>query len=220
STFLYGFTDAPLRRKGSMTPSQQKRRAELEARLGQPDPQAVELGFGELVREWRGRLPSGAGLNLDTDDHPAYRRALRSILRASPSPGVRHRITSSKDRRTKSNPLFPVNLADLRIRHGQANHRGETIAFSKLLQAAVERLAIFTVWSNCVKKKSENHDQASAAMALGLLKHRWSWKKILSQRLFPGHQSLSSRWQDYYWRRVPSAIYGSRQAQHACRYAV
>ena len=110
STFLYGFTDSPLRRKGSMTPAQKKRRAALEERLGQPDPRAVELGFGALVREWRGRLPPGAELNLDTDDHPAYRRALRSILREAPSPPVRHRITSSKARRTKSNPLFPVNL--------------------------------------------------------------------------------------------------------------
>ena len=220
STFLYGFTDSPLRRKGSMTPTQKKRRAALEERLGQPDPRAVELGFGALVREWRGRLPPGAELNLDTDDHPAYRRALRSILREAPSPPVRHRITSSKERRTKSNPLFPVNLADLRIRHGQANHRRETIAFSKLLQAAVERLAIFTVWSNCVKKKSENQDEATAAMELGLLKGRLTWKKILSRRLFPGHQRLSSRWQDYYWRRVPSPIYGSRQARHACGYAV
>ena len=29
STFIYGFNDAPLRRKGTMTPFQRRRRAEL-----------------------------------------------------------------------------------------------------------------------------------------------------------------------------------------------
>jgi hypothetical protein len=219
STFIYGFNDAPLRRKGSMTPFQKRRWRELEQKQGRPDPKAVERGFAELVEELLPRLPEGETLDLHSDDHPAYQRALRGIGSRRKGPAIRHRITSSRQRRTTSNPLFPVNLADLRIRHGQANHRRETIAFSKHLQAALERMALFMVWSNCVKRRSENHDETTAAMAVGVLKRRLGWKEILKRRLFPGRLKLGDRWQSYYERRVPSPIYGPRLARHECAYA-
>jgi hypothetical protein len=38
---------------------------------------------------------------------------------------------------TAQNPLFPVNLADLLLRHSSANHKRETIAFSKRRQGAM-----------------------------------------------------------------------------------
>jgi hypothetical protein len=134
-------------------------------------------------------------------------------------PGIDHRVTSSKERRTMRNPLFPVNLADLLLRHASANHRRETIAFSKRHQAALERLAVTLVWRNYIKKRRENGPPESAAMWLGLLKRLLTWQDVLRWRLFPAHAELPEPWVAYYWRRVRTAVFGDRQAVHACRMA-
>ena len=128
SHYFYAFTDAELRRKGRMTATQRRRRAVLEARRGRPHPGAVELETAELLRLV---APAPQCLELHTDDHPAYPRALRRL----PHLRVHHRVTSARAPRTPRNPLFPVNLLDLLIRHCGANHKRETIAFSKRRQA-------------------------------------------------------------------------------------
>ena len=220
SWLLYHFTDSPLRRKGAMTPLQKARRAELERRLGRPDPKAVEVGIDALLTAVLTRhLPTGT-LHLHSDDHPAYRRALRRVrahrqLRSR----IRHHVTSSTLRRTCRNPLFPVNLADLLIRHASANHRRETIAFSKRRQAALERLALFAVWRNAIKRRRENGPATTAAMEIGLTPRPLTWRDVLRKRLFPQHHDLSRTWREYYWRRVKTAAYGAGQAAHRCRYA-
>ena len=219
SWFLYHFTDSPLRRKGRMTEHQKRRRAQLELRHGRPDPKAVERGMADLVRPLL-KASARETLHLHSDDHPAYPRALRRLAgEGSTGVGVTHQITSSKARRTQSNPLFPVNLADLLIRHSSANHRRETIAFSKQRQAALERAAVFSVWRNCVKRRAENGPRKSAAMWLGLLDRLLTWRQVLRRRLFPGHTDLPSPWESYYWRRIKTPIYGNRQTTHACCYA-
>jgi hypothetical protein len=184
SWLLYHFTDSPLRRKGSMTPGQKMRRAELEELFGRPDPKAVEKGMAYLLRPLLERVKVGQELVLHSDDHPAYRRALQRL-----------------------------------VRHSSANHRRETIAFSKRRQAALERAAIFTVWRNCIKKRSENGPQKSAAMWVGLLDRLLTWKQVLRRRLFPAHADLPREWMDYYWRKVKTVTMGDRQTCHACRYA-
>jgi hypothetical protein len=228
SWFLHHFTDSPLRRKGAMTPEQRRRREELESTLGRPDPKAVETGIVELLQplvpRWDGEKESrrdrnGPPLVLHSDDHPAYRRALRRLRRRHPRPPLRHVVTSSTARRTTSNPLFPVNLADLLLRHGQANHRRETIAFSKRRQGALERLAVFAVWRNAIKRRREKRGEETAAMAAGVLERPLSWREVFRRRRFPRRHLLPGRWEHYYWRRVKTAALGARQTEHRLRYA-
>lgn len=223
SWFLYYFTDSPLRRKGAMTRFQKARRRQLEERLGRADPKAVEQGIFALLRPLLTRVSPAVGMELHSDDHPAYRRALRRIRSQPPrlasTAPMRHCITSSTQRRTRANPLFPVNLADLLLRHGSANHRRETIAFSKRRQGALERLALFTVWRNYVKKHREKGPCESAAMKVGLFDRLLDWRQILRRRLFPAHTKLPQPWDRYYWRRIPTAALAGRQTCHACRYA-
>ena len=231
SWFLHHFTDSPLRRKGTMTPEQKTRRGELERTLGRPDPQAIELGMAELVRvisrRWKpGRrdtnLPVPPGpiqeRLLHSDDHPAYRRSLRR-LEVEGVVGIRHVVTSSTERRTTSNPLFPVNLADLLLRHGQANHRRETIAFSKRRQGALERLAVFTVWRNAIKRRREKRGGETAAMAAGMLDRPLSWAEVFRRRRFPRRRLLPGAWWGYYWRKVKTPVLGPRQTEHQAKYA-
>ncbi len=219
SWFIYHFTDAPLRRKGSMTRVQKVRREELEHIYGRPDPKAVEKSMAALVCPLLKRV-ADSEVVIHSDDHKAYPRAFRRLAREDPrAPEIDHRITSSKARRTRRNPLFPVNLADLLARHASANHRRETIAFSKTRQAAMERAAVFTVWRNCIKRRAENGPAESAAMYVGVLDRLLTWRRGLRGRLFPGHARLPQEWVEYYWRRIKTAVYEDRQVAHICFYA-
>ncbi len=236
SWFLYHFTDSPLRRKGTMTPDQKKRRVELEARLGRPDPKAVENGVFELVSVvWETPLPvSTPGVREDhdaphppiytlySDDHPAYRRAVRRFDRAcSPTdrPRLQHRTTPSTAPRTSSNNLFPCNLTDLLLRHCGANHRRETIAYDKRRQGGLERAAIFTVWRNAIKWRRENHPGETAAMKAGMATRPLTWAEVFACRRFPRERELPGSWWEYYWRRVKTAALGERQTENLARFA-
>jgi transposase-like protein len=243
SWFLYHFTVSPLRRKGSMTPSQIRKRQTLEQTLGRPDPKAVEKGILDLLRPLKPRLPlrpapipplpssppspSGPArppngdeppdapdpirqLMLYSDHHRAYPRALQSLQQEDPTLRIIHQTISSKERRTTSNPLFPVNLADLLIRHSKANHRRETIAFSKKLPRAVQRMAVFLVWRNLIKRQREKRPGVTAAMAAGVVSEPWSWSRVFRRRRFVRPQDLSDRWWDYYWGKVEAPAMGKR----------
>lgn len=128
-------------------------------------------------------------------------------------------MTPSTDPRTRANPLFPVNLADLLLRHCGANHRRETIAFSKRRQSAIERLAIFTVWRNTIKWRREKRPGETAAMRAEILKEPLSWGRLFRRRLFPRKEALSETWWGYYWRRVKTAVLGDGQRVHGLKYA-
>lgn len=217
SWLLYHFTDSPLRRKGRMTPEQKARRAEIETTYGKPDPKAIEKDVAELLETTLAR--SHADIVLHSDDHPAYPRAIRRLQRARPAlPTIELRTTPSTAPRNVQNPLFAVNLADLLIRHTGANHKRETIAFSRRRQAAAERNAVFLVWRNYIKPRREKRPPKTPAMAAGIEERPWSWREIFKQRLFPTKIALPPRWREYYFRRVKTVVY-PRQTLHRCRYA-
>ena len=209
SHFFYAFTDSELRRKGRMTSWQKRRREEIEAQHGRPDPKSIEKEIAELVR----LLPKGDGLVILSDEHPAYPRGLkRSGIE------VTHRVTPSTAPRTKANPLFPINLIDLLIRHSGSNHKRETIAFSKTRQNVVERLAIFQVWRNFVKSFSEKTQDASPAMRLGLADRKLDPAEILGKRRFPWRVNLPERLDRYYRRLVTTGPRGLSRP-HELRFA-
>src|SRR5262249_37598359 len=141
--------------------AQRRRRAWLEARFGRPDPKALELDIAELVRI---SAPGSCPLTIRSDEHPAYPRAFRRLKPRI----IRHECTPSVEARTPHNPLFRVNLLDLLLRHNSANHKRETIAFSKRHQSALERAALLVLWRNLVKPFSENNGGGTPAMRIGL----------------------------------------------------
>ena len=193
SHFLHAFTDSELRRKGRMTAGQKARRQALEAESGKPDPKSIEKEMAEALK----LLPGEGELVLHTDEHPAYGRALRRVGRP-----LRHVVTSSERPRTARNPLFAVNLADLLIRHSGANHKRETIAFSKRRQGAAERLAIFQVWRNFVKCFSEGHGGGTPAQRLKVVEKRLTVEEVLERRLFVSRVRLPERLLRYYRREI------------------
>ena len=207
--FLY-HTDSELRRKGRMTPHQKQRRAELERQYGRPNPRAVAIGVRELLETITEKHTS---MTVRSDDHRAYPRAMRGLACQ-----ITHRITSSKARRDQRNPLWEVNLLDLMIRHSTAAHKRETIAWAKRRQASAEKLSIFQVWRNYVKRRWENGPDVSSAMLEGLARRRLSITDLMRQRLFPGRIRVPPRWRLYYERRVETVALGVNR-RHTLTYA-
>ena len=197
SHYFHGFTESELRRKGTMTQAQRKRRARLETLLGRPDPKSIEKEVAELVRIV---VPRPQELELHTDEHQAYPRALRALTHLR----VGHRTISSRAARNAQNPLFPINLLDLLFRHSGANHKRETIAFSKRRQSGIERMWVFLVWRNYIKSFSERHPGESPAMKSGIVDRLLSVKEVLASRRFPSLIELPRRWAMHYWRQTPT----------------
>jgi len=213
SLFVYGFNDAELRRSGTMRPAQAVKRSILEKKHGRPDPLATRKRVEELLRRV---VPPMGFVVLRSDEHPAYPLALRRLRDRS----FLHERTSSKAARTTSNPLFPANLSDLLLRHSSANHKRETIAFSKRRQSALYRMAIWTVWRNYMKDRSENRKVGPPAKALGLIARALRLDDVLRKRLFPKRIKTLRGWLEacYFGRIVTRAI--ERNRSHSARYAI
>jgi len=207
--FLF-HTDSPLRRKGRMTTHQRARRAELEHNFGRPDPRAVETGMQELLEAITEQRDAIA---VRSDDHRAYPRAIRRV-----SCDITHRVTSSKERRDRCNPLWEVNLLDLMIRHSTAAHKRETIAWAKRRQSSIEKLTIFQVWRNTIKKRREKGRNVTSATLLSVQSRRLRVCDVLSERLFFDRVRLPERWRGYYRREVDTAALAVNR-RHALRYA-
>lgn len=210
SSFFIHFTDAPLRRSGTMTLYQKKKRQRLEAELGRPDPQAVDKGMREVVEL---ALSGATAAVVRSDKHRAYPGVLRQM-----DCEIQHLRIDSRVKRDKRNELFEVNCLDMLIRHCGKNHTRETIAFSKRRQGSAERLAVLLVWRNYVKRRWEKGCRETPAMLVGLMKRVLDYGEVLSRRLFPRLVRLPSRWRDYYWRRVRTPVLGVNR-KHEWTYA-
>jgi len=211
TSFLLHFSDAPLRRSGTMTGRQKRRRQELELAHGRPDPRAVEQAMREVVSE---ALRGATRAVVRSDLHQAYPRALKGLPCA-----ITHRRVRSQEPRDRHNLLWEINALDALLRHSSANHRRETLAASKRRQGSSERLAVFMVWRNFVKRRWERcRCRETPAMLRGITQRVWRVTDVLARRLFVTQVALSERWQQYYWRKVRTVAEPVNR-QHALKYA-
>ena len=212
SHFVYAFNDAELRRSGTMTPTQRTRRQALERRFGRPAPQATRAAVQELIARV---VAPGRAVTVHSDLQAAYVQAFRRL----PDRRIHHRTTSSRALRTPRNRLFPANLADLLIRHTGANHKRETIAFSKRRQGALYRMAIFAVWRNYVKSTSERRRDEPPGVRIGAIPRRLALPDVLRARLFPWRTRLGDWLTACYYGRIPTRCLRQPRS-HRLRYAV
>jgi hypothetical protein len=101
-------------------------------------------------------------MTLRSDDHRAYPRAFRGLNCL-----IHHLITPSTERRDADNQLFEINLLDLIFRHGQANHKRETIAASKRRQGSSERMVILLTRIALPERWAEYYERLVITPVLG-----------------------------------------------------
>jgi len=189
--FFWYFTDSEVRRSGTMTEEQLARRNTLEGLFGRPDPQAVRKDVTHLLQVTLRRQLSAV---VHSDAHQSYPRAIRDT-----NCEITHVVTPGKNHRDTRNNLWSINLLDSLIRHSSANHKRETIAWSKRRQSSADRLVIFLVWRNYIKVRREKKQNGpTPAMARGLCDHRLTIEEVFSSRIFRDHIELPGRWSDYY----------------------
>jgi len=115
--------------------------------------------------------------------------------------------------------LHAVDQWHALLRHSRSDHRRETIAFGRRLNAIMERLFLATVWRNFVKRRSERRpDPVTPAMRLNLSDQPWTWRRVLSRRLFPRRLQLPRVWREIYRRDWTTPVLDTN-LRHRCRHA-
>ena len=210
TSFFHHFTDSELRRKGRMTAGQKRRRRQLEERYGRPDPGAVRNDVTELL----GTVLAGARTAVvRSDEHKAYPVALARLACR-----VTHQTVRARALRDARNPLWEINRTDRMVRHSQAGHARETLAWPKRRQRGAERLAVFLVWWNYLRRRWEKRCRASPAMLRGLTDRVLEVGDLLRERLFRSQEELPPRWAAYYTSEVVTRALPVN-ARHELRYA-
>ena len=166
-----------------------RRKRALKRQLTRALPGAVLDSTLKTLENLLRRSP--AGLELISDDHPAYRAAVR---RLTAHRRIRHVIHANPDRspghdttpaRARDRAMFAVDLLHKLLRHSQAHHRRETIAFGRKRASVMGRAALFAVWRNMIKLVSERRPtRLTPAMRLGLASRPWTWAEVFAERLF------------------------------------
>ena len=197
SWFLYALEPAPHAPGGPLS-------APRKERLLLRPQRARHGGYLGSTRRVFERLlalpPATHRVTILCDEHPAYLRAAalhpqrhRLHLRRFRNPPRRPKGSApSPEGLARNRALFPCDALHQLLRHSVAHYRRETIAFPRRLNAAMERLYLTAVWRNFLKGRSERRpDRTTPAMRLGLTGEPWTWRRVLSRRLFPARERLS-----------------------------
>ena len=156
SRFVLDVSHATRRRSGTMTASQ-KTRAERIYPRASFERGAVGRTFRDILdglsedRIERGGYP----LILITDEKREYQHVLTRhplFRNQDETHRVAHLRVHSELPRTFSNPLFASNYLDREIRKDQANHRRETVCFSRNVANGMSRLWCYLVDHNYRKR--------------------------------------------------------------------
>jgi hypothetical protein len=111
--------------------------------------------------------------------------------------------------------MFAVDLLHKLIRHSQAHHRRETIAFGRRLNALLERAFLLAVWRNLIKARTERRpDLTTPAMRLGLADKPWNWNRLLARRLFVWRVHVPKPWLPVYRRELITTAVGRNLTHH------
>jgi len=208
SWFLYGLGFAPHRRGGRLSPTQRCRQSRWDQRGGKPvrDPyvKALHRQLDVLVPK-----ASKKPLLLVTDDKKDYARAVkqhplgrqvRHLIYPNPKRGPKG-AKRTPEARERDRWMFPIDALHGFTRHSVKAHTRETIAFGRRSEAQLERVHLFAVFRNLVKRRSERRPRSiTPAMWLGLTDALWSWDRVFAQRLQPSRIDGGAAWPELYNR--------------------
>jgi transposase-like protein len=174
--FLVATAVGPLRRKGRMTPLQKRRRAAHEAVHGRR-PSHSALAVRQVLRRLRDVARRDTPVVLESDHKPLYGVLADSLFGAR----LRWRRHPAAARRDRSNPLFPINHTNARLRHFLARLRRRSWCVSKSREALAWHLRIAALWVNWCRGIT-NRTRLTPAQALGLAAHPYRPEEVLRWR--------------------------------------
>jgi transposase-like protein len=192
SHFIYHNTFSPLNRKGRMTEEQKVINRDLIMKYGLYPQNSV---FEESCYIMKNLSSLAPGQTLFTDEHKSYLRAYRSF-----DSQMDHVTISSKERRSPSNPLFPINHLHQMYRHFFSSQQRETISFQKHEAALLEKIQLMKIYRNFMnpkfvkKNKFDPHaHEWSPAMYLGLSCKIMTFDDVFGMRKFDDQVRLDEK---------------------------
>jgi transposase-like protein len=162
SLYLYQIDYSHLRRKGRMTKAQKKTRARLE-KIYKAAPDEIMKSFIDIflyVARHTNRRESV--VNIGTDEKKDYIRAIRKcdlVNRLIREGKWNHVRINSREPRTGSNPLYPVNYMDREFRKDIAMFVRESVKFGRNVNNAMRRINIYAFWHNFLKEYRINDNR-------------------------------------------------------------
>ena len=159
----------------------------LKSKLSVPD---------RIVCAVDGRLDYKVALRLERAS-----RRIRLAVYPNPKRGPKG-TPRSPEAVARDRAMFPVDQLHQLLRHTCSDHKRETISFGRRLESILGRTHLIAVWKNFIKARSERTpDRTTSAMRLGLTDAPWSWDRLLTRRLFPSREPISSSGRRLYEKR-------------------
>jgi IS1 family transposase len=123
-------------------------------------------------------LTARRSIVLETDRKPLYGHLGRRLFGRR----LAWRAHAASARRDRSNPLFPINHTNARLRHFLARLRRRTWCVSKRRAALQNHLMIAALWINWCRGIT-NRTRTTPAQALGLAVRPYRAEELLAWRL-------------------------------------
>jgi hypothetical protein len=215
SQFVYGASYTQLNRKGHMTKEQKIRARELKNQEPQPFSkqqeaiQVLALQVDRLIPDPETKI------TVFSDEHLAYPDPIAGIHAQ-----VTHKTISSKDPRTRMNPLFPVNYMDREFRKDLKEHGVKTVCIARNVNAQLERMHSYLFYHNYLKQfrindpVSMKHYRHYHRAGIDEQAVKKATTKIYTRRKFFSHVRTKLTWfEQLVWMRllknpeVPTAMY-------------
>ena len=196
SFYTYATTYSYMNRKGRMTEKQKQIKAELEQQYGAYPRDSIRTQTTYIIKKLL-KYHRETLLTLITDEHKAYRNSLKYDIC---SKKICHYTVSSKAPRTPLNPLFPVNHLHLLIRHFNAAHRRETIAFNKNEAGIIDSITIHRIDKNFMRFKFSKKTRQTPAMLAGITDHLLHFHDFFDLRRHATHANFDPQEMDQYRR--------------------
>ena len=202
SMFNYSTTFSPMNRKGRMTQEQKEKLDELLKVHGRYPTNAITKASEYVFKQLKSR--SEKALVLFTDEHLSYKKAIRNLR----SLKVKHTTISSKEPRTPSNPLFPINHLHRNYRHFFSSQHRETISFQKHEAALMDKIQLMKIYKNFMRPKFTRSSKGdplagtnSPAMYIGVAEKVFNFGEVFKGRRFKTHYQLDQVEDSFFERR-------------------
>lgn len=217
SEYVFSMEHVTIRRTGTMTASQKRKQARLEA-VYRADPGGLTASFrrlmdtvGTLIDNWyplHEPLQSPAAqITLITDNKREYPCGIgRTIsLHQHIARGALNWIhISSKHQRTPGGPMFAMDNFDRELRKDMSAYVRESVTFRRSVQNAMESAEVYRLYHNFFKAyrsrdKTDQKRWQRAGLPDDLVKGQL--KHIFTRRAFLSHTEGLTHEEDWVWRR-------------------